>query len=133
MSQGGFGLVVEIGSTPTALVGVRDADFPAFMKFISESTAHDSAQGYYEAVATGKRKLESMQITLIWDQAQATHQTVLTEFASDDPTDFTIADPDGDETLSFQAHIERVSRISRQEDTYIANVDLHPTGPATIT
>lgn len=131
MSQGGYGLTLTMNGT--TVVNVREADFPSFMKFISESTSHGSAGGYYEAVATGKRRLEPMSVVLIWDQAQATHNAMITAFNADASQQFTIADPDGDETIEFNAHVERLGRVSRQEETYIANVDIHPTGTATIT
>ena len=129
--QGGFGLQLQMNGT--VVVGVEDVDFPSFMKFISEATAHDSPGGYYEAVATGKRRLEPMAMVLIWDQNEATHAAMITAFNSDAAQQFDIADPDGDENIEFLAHVERIGRISPQEDTYKANVDLHPTGTATIT
>lgn len=130
-AQGGYGLTLTMNGT--TVVSVEDADFPSFMKYIHESTAHDSAGGYYEAVATGKRRIEGMNVRLAWDDTQATHAAVLTGFDSDSSQQFTIADPDGDETIAFNAHVERVSRISRQEEHFYADVTLHPTGTATIT
>lgn len=129
--QGGYGLQVTMNGT--VLVGVEDADFTPFMKFIDEATAHDSPGGYYEAVATGKRRIEPMAMTMIWDINEATHAAFLTAFNSDDAQQFTMADPDGDETIEFNAHVERLNRVSRQEETYRAEVELHPTGTATIT
>lgn len=135
MSQGGFGLALKImiGTTLTAIVGVEDAPFPKFKKFISESTGHDAAGGYYTAVATGKRRLEPITVTLIWDKAQATHAAVVTALDSTDPVSMSIEDPDGDEVIAFSAHIEAISRISQQEQTYRAQVEIHPTGAPTIT
>lgn len=130
-AQGGYGLAMKINGT--ALVGVVDTDFPRFFKYISESTAHDSAGGYYEAVATGKRRVQPMRMTLNWDTGEATHAAVLTAFNSDDTQLFSVDDPDGDESIAFNAHVEEVGRISRQEETYTAEVSLHPSGTATVT
>lgn len=129
-AQGGYGLTLTMNGT--TVVGVESADFPSFMKYIAESTAHDSAGGYYEAVATGKRRVEPMAVVLFWDVNEATHAAVVTAFDSDDAQQFSIADPDGDETITFNAHLERLGRVSQQEDAYKANVDIHPTGTATI-
>ena len=128
--QGGYGLTLTLNGT--TVVGVQDTDFPRFMKFIAESTAHDSPGGYYEAVATGKRRIEAFSTTLIWDANEATHGAVITAFDSDDAQQLSIADPDGDETIEFNAHIEGINRISPQEDVFTAEVDILPTGTATI-
>lgn len=134
-AQGGYGVVlkISISSTLTAIVGVEDTDFPLFSKFIAESTAHDSTDGYYEAVATGKRRLNPFPCTLNWDVDQATHAAVKTAFESDDPVNMSIQDPDGDEVIAFAAHVESVGRIARQEEKYRAQVQIHPTGAPTIT
>lgn len=133
-AQGGFGLVlkIDVSASLTAIAGVKDVDFPKFKKFLAESTGHDATSGYYTAVASGKRRLEPIRATLYWDTSVNTHAEIVTMFASDDPTDMSIADPDGDETIAFSAHIEAIGRISKQEDAYEAVVDIHPTGPATI-
>lgn len=134
-AQGGFGLdlKIDISSTLTTIVQVLSADFPEFSKFIAEATGHDSDGGYYEAVASGKRRLNPFSVEIGWDTAEATHAAVVTAFNSDDAVDMSIEDPDGDEVIAFAAHIERISRVSQQEGTYRANVTIHPTGQPTIT
>lgn len=133
--QGGFGIAcqIDVSDVLTALVSVLDVDWPRFRKFLAESTGHDSAQGYYEAVATGKRRIEPFRFVLGWDTSQSTHAAVVTAFNSDDPVSFSIADPDGDETIQFECHVEELERMGGQEDAYRAEVLIHPTGPATIT
>ena len=130
-AQGGYGLTLTMNGT--TVVGVSESDYPAFMKYIEESTAHDSAGGYYEATATGKRRVEPIQATLFWDKDEATHASVVTAFDADTSQQFTIADPDSDETIEFNAHVERIRRMGEQETVYQAEVDIHPTGTATIT
>jgi hypothetical protein len=129
-AQGGFGLDLKLNGT--TIVQVQEVPFPRFMKFIAEATGHDSDGGYYEAVATGKRRIETMQATLFWDSSAATHAAVLAAFDSDAPVAMSIEDPDGDEVIAFKAHIEAIGRISQQQDAYKATVDIHPTGTATI-
>jgi hypothetical protein len=133
--QGGFGLSlkIDVAGTPTVVVGVRTADFPGFSKFIAESTPHDAEDGYYEAVATGKRRLQPFSAELNWDASETTHATVLAAFDSNDAVAMSISDPAGDEEIAFFAHIETVNRISQQEDRYYATVQFHPTGAPTIT
>ncbi len=129
--QGGFGLSLMLSGT--AIVGVENVDEVNFSKFIDEATAHDSPGGYYEAVATGKRRIDPFDAALIWDQSEAMHAAIITAFDDDEPQLFDFADPDGDENLQFMAHVERIGRISQQESTYRANITIHPTGTATIT
>lgn len=132
--SGGFGLVVQIdvSGTPTALVHVLDMDIPEFMKFIAEMTGHDSAGGYYEAVDTGKKRVQPFPVTLGWDVGEATHTAILTAFNSATPVTFSVEDPAGGETISFECLVERVKRVSKQEDGYKAEVTIHPTGQPTI-
>ena len=48
-----------------------------------ESTGHDSPGGYYEAVATGKRRIEPFTCSLFWDKNEATHAAVIAAFNSE--------------------------------------------------
>ena len=69
--QGGFGVVLKImvGTVLTAVAAVMDVDFPEFEKILSESTGHDSTDGYKEWIASGKRALNEFTCTLTWDSA----------------------------------------------------------------
>lgn len=129
-AQGGFGVTLTLNGT--AIVQVEDIDEFVFSKIIAEATGHDSAGGYYEAVASGKRRIESFSCSMLWDSQAATHAAVLAAFDSDAASQFSWADPDGDETIEFMAHVESIGRVSAQEDAYKANVLIHPTGTATI-
>ena len=130
-AQGGFGLDLTLNGT--TIVGVEDVDEVSFMKFIAETTAHDSPGGYYEATPSGKRRIEPLSVVMFWDVGEATHAAVLAAFNADTASQFSWSDPDGEESIEFNAHVERIGRISQQEDAYRANVDLHPSGTATIT
>ena len=133
--QGGFGVVLKImvSTTLTAVAHVLDVDFPRFRKYIAESTGHDATDGYYEAIATGKRRIEPFTVRLAWDSDNSTHAAMVTAFGSDAAVSMSIEDPEGDEVISFSAHIEAIGRIARQEDVVQAEVLIHPTGKATIT
>ena len=129
-AQGGYGVTFQLNGT--VMVGVDDIDELSFIKFMAEVTAHDSPGGYYEAVDTGKRRIEPMNITVFWDTNNAVHQAMVDTFATRDAQEITWADPDGDETIVFQAYIEKIGRVSPQDEGYRANVIVHPTGTATI-
>jgi hypothetical protein len=135
MVQGGFGVVlkIDVGTVLTVLTKVVDTTFPEFEKILAESTAHDSAGGYAEHVATGKRRLNEFVCTLTWDTSEATHAAVVTAFDSDAAVSFSINDPDAEETIAFEGHIRAMTRISEQEDVYQAEVAIQPTGEPTIT
>lgn len=132
--QGGFGLTVQIdvSATLTTMAGIEDVDFPKLRNFIAETTTHSSTNGYYEAVATGKKRVEPFRMVLFWDTGDTTHAAIVTAFDAGTPTSFTIADPDGDETIAFECIIEEMERMSRQEEAFKCNVLIHPTGAATI-
>ncbi len=134
-TQGGYGVVLKImvTTTLTAVAHLIDVDFPKFKKYLAESTGHDSTLGYYTATATGKRRLEPFPAVLEWDSAAPTHAAMQTAFDSDAAVSMSIQDPNGDEVIAFSAHIEEVERVGKQEETYKANVLIHPTGAPTIT
>ena len=136
MTQGTFGIVcqIDVSGTPTALVKMLEANWPVLKKFIAESTTHDSTGGWYEGVDSGKKRAMPFPTLLAWDTSQATHAAVIAAFNSPDPVTFSVADPDGDETLTFEVLIEEMERLaSGQEDIYKARVLLHPTGSVAIT
>lgn len=134
MTQGGFGVVlkIDISATLTAIVDILEVDFPKFTKFIAESTGHDAASGYYEATATGKRRLQPFGLTVAWDSAAATHAEIVNAFDADTAYPMSIEDPDGDEVISFSAHIEEIERMGDQEDVFKAEILVHPTGAPSI-
>ena len=131
--QGGYGVVVTIGGT--AVANVEDVEFPKFSKYMAESTAHDSPSGYYEAVFTGKRRIEPITMKLVWDQANATHATdiLASGFEGDPALLWSIAVPASNETIEFSAHLESLQRIAAQEGKMEADIVIHPSGTATIT
>ncbi len=133
--QGGFGLTVKIDVTAvqTAIAHILAGDMPEFEKVLKESTGHDSTGGYAEWIATGKRKVGAFTLTLGWDKAHATHAAILAAFNSNSPVNMTVMDPAGSETIAFAAHIQKLGRISTQEDEYQCKVTIQPTGVPTIT
>lgn len=133
--QGGFGVVLKImiSTTLTAVAKVIDVDFPKFKKFVAENTGHDATSGYYTAISTGKRRLEPFPVVLEWDSVAATHAAIVAAFSADTALSMSIEDPDGVEVIAFSGIIEEIERLGKQEDTYKANVLIHPTGAPTIT
>lgn len=134
MTQGGFGLVcqIDVSGTLAALVKILDVEFPTIQNFVAEATTHDSASGFYEAVATGKRRVNPFPVRLAWDIAQTSHAAIVTAFNAGTLSTFTIADPAGDETLSFEVIVEDMQRAATQEGIFECTVNLHPTGAVTI-
>ena len=134
-AQGGYGLQlqIEITSTLTTIVGVKEASFPEQEKIVADVTAHDSPSGYRVWIATGLRSLNEMEATVFWDTSEATHAELVTAFNSDAAVNMAIIDPDGDETIAFAGHITKIGRVSEQEDGYQATITIQPTGVPTIT
>ena len=130
-AQGGYGITFQLNGT--TIVGVDDIDELSFIKFMAEVTAHDSPGGYYEAVDTGKRRIEPLNMAVFWDQGEATHAAVISAFDAQVSSQFDWSDPDGVETIQFNGFFEKIGRVSPQDEGYRANVLVHPTGTATIT
>ena len=128
--QGGFGVALKImvGTVLTAVVNIMDVDFPELEKILSESTGHDSTAGYAEHIATGKYKANEFNCTLTWDADETTHAAIVTAFDAAAAVSMSIEDPEGDEVISGSAHIRTISRIGRQEEHFIAEVAIQPTG-----
>src|SRR5574337_144278 len=115
--QGGFGVVLQINNAGLVTVAnLLDVDFPKFSKYLEEFTNHQSTGGYYEAIDSGKRRLNPFPATLGWDSADATHAAILAAFNATDPVGMTIQDPNGDEIIAFDAHIEEIERMSKQTE-----------------
>lgn len=132
--QGGYGVTVKINTgSLTAIANVIDAEFPRQKKTLAEATAHDSPSGYREFLATGLRELEPFTMVLAWDDTEATHAQILTSFAADTAVAMSIEDPLGQEVIGFDAHIEILGRITKQEEVYTAEIQVQPTGAPTIT
>ena len=134
-TQGGFGVVfkITISAVLTAVTRIEDIDFPEQEKVLDEFVAHDSPSGYMERIATGVRDLKPFRMTIMWDDTQATHAAVRTAFDSDAALAMTISDPDGQETLAFDGHVNKVGRIAKTKNAYRATVEVSPTGAPTIT
>jgi hypothetical protein len=132
--QGGFGLQVriDISATMTAIAEVIDGEIPEFEKFLAEMTPHSAAGGYATHVATGKRKMNEIKLTLGWDSDDATHAAILAAFDGSPSVRMTVISPDQtDEVLGFDAHIFKVGRIAQQEDGYKCDVSIQPSAAPT--
>ena len=133
--QGGFGLTVKISISAvlTAIAELLDGEIPEFEKYLAEMTPHNATGGYAQHVATGKRKMNEFKVTLGWDSDETTHAAILAGFDSNDPVSMSVVSPGADETIAFSAHIQKVGRLSPQEDGYKCDVTIQPTGAPTIT
>ena len=132
--QGAFGteVKIDISTTLTVIAKVEAAAWPNQTAMIAEVTTHDSAQGYYEAIATGKKRLEGFTLGLIFDAAEATHAEILLALGDGEKKPFEVSDPQAQETILFDAFIESVERVSDQDQALKANVTIHPSGAPTI-
>ena len=129
-TQGGFGVKVKItvGSALTAVAHVIEMDYPEFEKILYDRTGHDSPDGYVEFGDSGKRKVGDFKCKLEWDAEEATHAAILAAFDSTDPVEMSVEDPDGSETITGNAWIQKVGREAKQEDGYFCSVTIQPTG-----
>lgn len=134
--QGGFGFTIKLHigtATPwTIIASVVDGEFPEQEKLVAESTGHDAASGYATWVATGKRQLNAFKLTLTWDQDDTSHAALVTAFDAEAAIALTAQDPDGDEVISFSAHVTKIGRVSKQDGVLTCDVTFQPTGAPSI-
>ncbi len=128
--QGGFGtkIKINVSGTMTAIVFAQDIEFPEFEKILADITGHDAPDGYDEVIATGKRKMNAFKVKLTWDFTQVTHAAVTAAFNSDNAVQMSVEDPDSIEVLTFMAHVAKLGRVAEQEEGYICDVEIKPTG-----
>ena len=133
-TQGGLGLVLKINTgSLTEVVNLLEADFPEQEKELWEYVLHSSTDGYAEHMDTGLRKLTEFTATLLWDDTETTHAQFLTSFDASTPVGMSIEDPAGQEVIAFDAHIQKVGRVSKADEGYQCEVTIQPTGAPTIT
>lgn len=132
--QGGFGvkLKISVTSTLTVIAGIKETDFPEFEKAMADVTGHDSTGGWAEHLPTGKRMANPFTCTVFWDESNNTHAAIKTAFDGEAPVNMSIEDPDGDEVIAFAAHITKMGRVSEQEDAFMCEIEIQPTGAVTI-
>jgi hypothetical protein len=130
MRQGGFGTTIKITVTASlvAITHAQDIEFPEFEKILADITGHDAPGGYEEIIATGKRKMNAFKVKLTWDVSETTHAAVIAAFNSDNTVAMSVEDPDGDEVITFDAHVAKLGRVAEQEEGYVCEVEIKPTG-----
>ena len=131
--QGGFGSVfkIKVTSTLTAVTHATDIKWPEFEKMLVDVTAHDSPGGMAEWIATGKRKMNSFEVTLAWSKDDATHAAILAAYNADPAVAMSVQDPDGDEVISFNGHVQKLGRVTEQDGYMQMKVTIQPTGLGT--
>jgi predicted secreted protein len=128
--QGGFGTTIKITVTAvlTAITHAQEIEFPEFEKILADITGHDAPGGYEEIIATGKRKMNEFTVKLTWDVDEVTHAAMLAAFNSDEVVGMSVEDPDGSEVITFDAHVSKLGRVAEQEEGYVCDVTIKPTG-----
>jgi len=133
--QGGFGvkLQITVTATLTTIVHLLDMDYPKLARTVADMTGHNATSGYAEYVSTGRYDAESFTALIGWDDAETTHTTIMTAFNAAAAVEFAIIDPGTTETLTFDAFVIGMERMSKQDDGYKCEIELQPTGPVVIT
>jgi len=141
-ATGGFGVTLYIGdgdlsSTPdyTAIAKVQDVGDLKSSLVMAETTAHDASGGYYDAIPTGKRKIDPTSLTLVFDPDQATHQNASggIEYAHHQQTKlaFKVRWPDDSSYFACDAYVESFTWQAKQTDKWTAVAVLHWVGTPT--
>lgn len=133
--QGGFGLEVKItvSAALTAIAYLKSDAMPEFEKVMADVTGHDAVGGYEVWIPTGKRKMSEFVALLTWDASAPTHVAIQAAFDADTSVGMSVVAPDGSESITFQAFISKMGRVSAQDDSYSCSVSIRPTGAPTLT
>lgn len=134
--QGGFGVdwTITVGTVAgTSVANVKEISFPVIANKLADITAHDSASGYTEQLATGRKEPAQFEATLTWDVAETTHAQLVTLAGSGASNAMTIEDTGSAETLSFSGIVVSIERMSDMDDALLAKVTVAVTGAITIT
>lgn len=126
----GFGSVfkIDVASVLTLMVKVESCNEITWEKFLDEITTHDSAGGYQEMGDTGKRKVNPVELVLIWDQAQATHDAVRDAFVGTTAVTFYAGSSTGGDTLQMEAFVHKMSLTFAQDKINRMKLTIQPTG-----
>ncbi len=132
--QGGFGtkVTIKVGTAHTVIAHAREISAFELEKELADITAHNAPGGYAQWLDTGRRSIGELTITLTWDKNEPTHAALLAAFDSKQPTEFTFADPNSDETITFDGLIKKIGRVGEQDNAFSAEVTIQPTGQPTI-
>ena len=130
MTIGGFGVQLKVGGT--TVVDVIDLTWPELANVLVDVTAHDSTGGWREHVKTGLREHSTFVATIGWDDTQATHSTLITNFDTTAAQTYSMVNPDGSETISFSAHVVSMGRVSSKDGYYQMDVTFQITGVPTL-
>lgn len=132
--QGGFGVLLKINTgSLTTIVNMEDIDDWVLDRVITEITGHDATSGYAEHIPSGKRMFSPFGATFTWDDSEATHAAMVTNFNAETTVGFSVSDPDGTEVVAFSGYIKTMGRMSKQDGAYRCKVTIQPTGAPTIT
>lgn len=131
--QGGMGVALKINTgSLTTIANMEDVDDWVFDRILAEVSAHDSSGGWAEFVPSGKRMMPAFSCTLTFDDADATHAALVTNWAAETTVGFSINDPDGTETITFSGYVKTMARSSKQDGAYRVKATIQPTGAVTL-
>jgi len=133
--SGSFGVVfkIPVTATPVAVTKLVDVTWPKQTAETADNTAHDATSGYRTKIKTGVFNLEDHQLTLEWEDTEATHAALLAALASISPVSVSIEDPNGNEVIAYSANVKGLQRVTALSGVFQGVFDIEPTGPPTIT
>jgi hypothetical protein len=128
--QGGFGIVyqVDVAATPVTVANVRSITPPSIEAVMADITAHDSTGGYEEYIPSGRINTGEVTVEIVFDESANTHSELRTLSTSKAIATHVFKDSATTETLTFEGYVSGFSRKSEQDDAYIVEVKIRPTG-----
>ncbi len=127
-TSGGFGAAATIGGT--SITKIIELEAPEIEMPAVDVTAHDATSGYTERMKPGVKKTGPARIKKLWDDTLAAEIAIETHFATTTSAAFVLTV--GNETYSFSGFVESIEQFIDQENGYMGEIVIQPTGAITI-
>jgi hypothetical protein len=127
-TAGGFGATATIGGT--SITKIIEIEFPEVETPDIDVTAHDASSGYTERMKPGTKKLTGpARIKKLWDDTLAAEIAIETHFGVATSAAFVLSD--GGETFTFSGFVESIEQFMEQDEGYVGEIIILPTGAIT--
>lgn len=128
-TSGGFGATATIGGT--SITKIIEIELPEISSPAVDVTAHDASGGYTERLKPGGINTGPARIKKLWDDTVAAEIAIEAHFALNTSAAFVLFD--GTDTFTFSGFVESIEQFIDQEQGYMGEIIILPTGVITIT
>lgn len=127
-TAGGYGAAATIGGT--SITKIIEIEAPEIEMPSADVTAHDATSGYTERLKPGVKKTGPARIKKLWDDTLAAEIAIESHFGTTTSAAFVLTV--GTETYTFSGFIESIEQFIDQEQGYMGEIIILPTGAITV-